>query len=136
MTELSAEKLAALREIAEAATGGPWSRTSDVEDTEFGTFAAYGVTPIAELRQLGDSDPAGLFAETMTGEDAEYIAAFDPPTVLALLDLIAEQQAELDVFREREAASSASRIQIEHLTPGMQHVPVVLPCRYCGRDPR
>lgn len=61
-----------LRRAAEAATPGPW-RVSPVERGN----ALVGGDP-----EIGDAP----YAEVRTVPDAEFIATFDPPTVLALLD--------------------------------------------------
>lgn len=71
--------LAGLRRIAEAATPGPWGRGFDGEVMRLDAYD----------REM-DEHVTSPDAEA----DANHIAAFDPPTVLALLDRIKELEAE------------------------------------------
>ena len=68
-----------LREIAEAATPGPWeSRCYGLAKDSWGVHSEqYGAVAITGT-DLG---------EPGAKVDAEHMAAFDPPTVLALLDV-------------------------------------------------
>lgn len=84
-----------LREIAEAATLGPWVLASE-------EYA--GITDHTILNgkvgagQHAIATSSSVFSRR-AGDDAEFIAAFDPTTVLALLD-VAEAASELnDVSR-------------------------------------
>lgn len=64
-----------LRQVAEAAAAGPWWRVPGESGAD------------AVLSGIGESltwDDHG--GEVFKPADAEHIAAFDPPTVLALLD--------------------------------------------------
>lgn len=79
MSELTPERLAELRRIAEAATPGPW-RISDDGPADRFVIASADRGHIAETTQ-GDS-----FTEDLA--NAHHIATFDPPTVLAMLDRI------------------------------------------------
>ena len=64
-----------LREIAEKATPGPWS--NDRADDPSASFEVFG---------HDGSDYENFVADCRTGRaDAEFIATFDPPTVLSLL---------------------------------------------------
>lgn len=85
MSELSAEKLAELRKTAEWEPVVPWTWANG------GVFfsSAFGLQPL-----------------TLPGSSSQFIAAFDPPTVIALLDLIAELEGQLDAAdRQIEARS-------------------------------
>lgn len=75
---MSAE-LAALKKIAEAATEGPWEAQEG-----FKTGGGRVLTPdgyaLPGCFNCGEND--GVYEEA----DARHIAAFDPPTALALID--------------------------------------------------
>jgi hypothetical protein len=75
-----------LRTIAEAATPGPWERDGD---TVRG-WKRYMFSDGTDGFEIVPS--AGAF---QSNEDAEFIATFDPETVLALLD-VAEALAAVD----------------------------------------
>lgn len=90
--------LAGLRKIAGKATQGRWVFSPD-------DGSALDADVVFALDDAGEE--VSTVTAWLDANDAEHIAAFDPPTVLALLDLIAEQQAELAEFREQEAASDA-----------------------------
>ena len=64
-------------EVAEATTPGPWDA---VKGATYGWWV--------ELLNLAD------VAIDLHGENAQHIAAFDPPTVLALLDEVAGAEAD------------------------------------------
>lgn len=66
-----------LREVAKKATPGPWTL---IGGGEYLTPIGLMVAP----------DDGGVWPE-----DATHIAAFDPPTVLALLDRVAELEAKV-----------------------------------------
>ena len=97
--------LTKLREIAEAATPGPWkfatapAEGSDETAIEYlgGALTGYGPLCVVWIPEtLGDPDGYRLTAATGDGPhalmDATHIAAFDPPTVLSLLDEIERLQ--------------------------------------------
>ena len=70
MTDLTNEKLSALERAAKAATPGEWAaRPKDEERGRRWTV-----------------DGPDINDDFMRGEDAEFIAAADPPTVLALVE--------------------------------------------------
>lgn len=84
MTDLNLNEL---RKVAEAATPGPWTL---IGGGEYLTPIGLMVAP----------DDGGVWPE-----DATHIATFDPPTVLALLDRVAELEAkEARVESLRQAA--------------------------------
>lgn len=88
-----------LRKVAEAATPGPWTRDG------------VGVLGAREDWDLGKG-PARIMAAQMPWRrermeaNAEHVATFDPPTVLALLSRL--EQAEQAVQRVRDACESDS----------------------------
>ena len=92
--------LDALAEVARKATPGPWRATQtawgdsvDVDDGEDGTplfIETYGVTHV------------------WNGYNANFIATFDPPTVLALLAALKEAQA--DNARLTQLAEGRSKL--------------------------
>lgn len=77
MNELTDERLAEMRRIAEAATPGEWKADG----------------PAGNL----DSSECRVAEVVVWGEaDAQHIAAFDPPTALALLDELERLREEMD----------------------------------------
>ena len=94
MTDLTPERLQELRRIAEAATPGPWDTTRYNGGLRFdGPLRVYaGTDPeYGEPRPIPASDA-----------DTRYTAAFDPQTVLAMLDEIERLR------RERKEADGMS----------------------------
>ncbi len=92
MSDLTPERLAELQERAEAASPGEWV------DFVLGSegYAVLADNP-GRLRRLQVAR-CGHEAWDVDKANAEHIAAFDPPTVLALLD-------EIDRLRKRVAAA-------------------------------
>lgn len=92
--------LVGLRKIAGKATPGRWVFSPD-DGSALDADAVFAL------------DDAGEEVSTVTAwidaNDAAHIAAFDPPTVLALLDLIEELEAELAEYRKREAGNTVER---------------------------
>jgi len=95
---------AELRKIAEAATPGPWW-TNHVGATAGETIRRQvGNQPVARLSP-DDRDSLGIpgaegaerarKAIAQTTADATHIATFDPPTILALLDVVEAAEREL-----------------------------------------
>lgn len=98
--ELTAELLAELRRIAEAATPGPW----ELDIREYGFRIRMGsavpYTGVYKPQHLIEWDPGVYYALEYPETDAEnrqyleaeanarHIATFDPPTALAMLDRI------------------------------------------------
>lgn len=74
--------LKSLRKVAEAATLVPWHLGRPFEMR--GAWRIAGVSP----------------ALRATEEDANHIATFDPPTVLALLDMLHYEKSALEAFSE------------------------------------
>jgi hypothetical protein len=89
---LTDEKLADLRAKATAATPGPWSWAGDEP-----WLCAPDLAHVVE-------DGSGTIVveatwEYVEGDDAEYLAAADPTTVLELLDEIVRLRQENDELR-------------------------------------
>lgn len=76
-----------LRELAEAATPGPWvADPSSAWDTDdFGGYQMQAAVRVKDSGSITWDDHGG---EVFKPDDATYIAAVDPQTVLALLDEI------------------------------------------------
>lgn len=55
---------------------------------------------LAELRRVAEAAPGREAQGLWTTEDDEFANAFDPPTALALLDALAEKDAEIERLRE------------------------------------
>ncbi|EKG3727978.1 ead/Ea22-like family protein, partial [Salmonella enterica] len=83
----------ALREVAEKATPGNWRRTSSL-------FNGITVTPFSLCGE------EVMLAHTVEKRDAEFIAAANPATMLALLDENLQLQREKDAI---EAVALALR---------------------------
>ena len=66
-----------LRDIAEAATPGPWRHVTDrgVGHDDGNRWPYYVIWPFD-----------GHYGGTDRNEDARFVASFDPPTVIALID--------------------------------------------------
>lgn len=90
MTALTPEQIAELRKVAEAATQGKWRR--GIGNSCYKVFDRFGNVI--------------MNGETGTN-NGDHIAAFDPPTCLALLAALAEaqQRAELDDLHYREVST-------------------------------
>lgn len=69
--------------------------------SEFGDYEVHGIKGVATPVWYSDSDMAHTALEDMGLADAEFIAAFNPETVLALLDRV--ETAERALQRVREA---------------------------------
>lgn len=106
MTDLNLTKL---REIALAATDGPWNlhtlRTDETHDIR---------------GPIDDEANIVIYAEC-EDSDAHHIAAFDPPTVLALIaeverlrDALASSEYMRDVQRKDRTAQAFERLRAEN----------------------
>ena len=85
---LPALNLDALRKIAEAATPGPWRREpvkGYCDDNVLTDAPNYQTKPNGNY--VASTGLAGGHSKQNFQNDAAHIAAFDPPTVLALIDL-------------------------------------------------
>src|SRR5690606_2245217 len=90
MTDLTPERLAELRRIAEAATPGPWG----VNPWQAVVDEMEALTPICAMLW-----PTELRTEEQTLANAQHIATFDPTTVLTLLDALDAARAETERLR-------------------------------------
>lgn len=103
--------LTKLRKIAEAATPGPWATETEsgVPANTSSGYAVYG-----EENQERDDLPGitGYHDESTSAENARHIAAFDPPTVLALLAELDQARTTIRAMRleAMNTASSTDRI--------------------------
>ena len=82
MNNLTPEMLAELRQLAEAATPGPWASG----DPSFGEGNAQCIVSISERAMGRDIQGPNLRPALF---DVEFIAAANPAVVLALLDAAA-----------------------------------------------
>ena len=103
MPDLTPEKLAELRRLAEAATPGPWEAFGAVDGRRGERWL--GVT--TDMRAIESARAGDVFAaQNCTRQDALFIAAANPAAVLALLDHLAHMT---------EARDNA-RAEVERLT--------------------
>lgn len=95
----------ALRRIAERATQGPWAvngtRTKWRDASGLNVYDSHSIGSEKESIALVFYDPKQHAA---CWADAQFIAAFDPPTVLALLDKLAR----LEVNAKEAKASTVT----------------------------
>lgn len=83
---------AKLRKIAEAATPGPW----DPGKSEKGDSPAMVYCDDATGQRVADCTGRFLFfTQEQMKRNAAHIAAFDPPTVLALIDKVSDAQTRI-----------------------------------------
>lgn len=87
--------LPALRDIANAATEGEWVEYNPCEGGSHITIAhKVAWRSVESATPFADDEVIPHWA------DARHIAAFDPPTVLALLDRVEAAEAKVAVVRE------------------------------------
>lgn len=113
--------LAALRNTAEAATTGPWI-IDELETGEHGLFVDED-NPDYQALGCGLSQVAGF----MEGKNARHIAAFDPPTAMALIDRVNDSEAEASRYRglydEAESALTAAEATIARVREALSNHP-------------
>lgn len=82
---MTPEQLDEIEARANRASQAPWETSEAVDETEYGSYTAYGVEPIAPLEWFSDSDMAHVALEPMEEEDAKFIAAArtDVPNLVA-----------------------------------------------------
>ena len=126
MNELTDERLAELRRIAETPQSlGAW-KASDGVDWNYRVVAGYEC--------LADTGDAGI---------TDHIAAFDPPTVLALVAELTEARKWLRGGIEARRSIKTERDELQHRLDAVEarHTPVTvrygdapdeLACRACG----
>lgn len=105
------DQIQRLREVAEAATEGPWEHRFD----EYGDDWLLGGSEGRLIHTVGPREYSHVALDSEYGPDAEHIATFDPPTVLELLDRLERAEAAVERVRatlthiEERAAQSLSR---------------------------
>lgn len=97
-----------LRKLVEAATQGPWFAAGP---SYGGTMPRYYNAVVVKTDDpLGDDD---ICRDTMTSEDALYIAAANPVTILFLLDRLEKAEAAMEQQKDEWLAWHAKREQLE-----------------------
>lgn len=94
-----------LRKTAEAATPGPWEMREESPQMDGRNFT---------LRVHGK---AGIRMSAHCygfSSDPEFIATFDPPTVLALLSRLEQAEQDRDKFRDAYSLQAQELEQVEH----------------------
>jgi hypothetical protein len=113
--------LTELREIAVAATDGPWNlhtlRTDETHDIR---------------GSIDDEANIVIYAECEDA-DADHIATFDPPTVLALIDEVERLRAVVDEVAERAWDHAVGSMRYEDGSP-VEIVSVTNPYRIKAGD--
>lgn len=71
-----------------------WTIWHDLDHQGFKTVG--DAESYAEMKKTGEADECDPIAHVYTDDLAEHIAAFDPPTVLALIERIERAEAERD----------------------------------------
>lgn len=102
---MNADEIERLREIAGKATQGEWPAATWYGSMD-GGFAAIGPH---HLTPDGESDEPGGVAETRALADARHIAAFNPPTALALLDRLEAAEKAVDECLLRDEFNKGQR---------------------------
>ena len=91
-----------LEATAKAATPGPWiaDPPSAWDTDDVGGYLLQAAVRVKDSGSITWDDHGG---EVFKPADAEHIAAFDPPTVLALIARLREAEAVIEAARESEA---------------------------------
>lgn len=97
MADLTPDRLQELRRIAEAATPGPWGIPGENVFRVVAPETQNQGDPYYRWAVIADADPSSVDGE-QAAANACYIAAFHPPTVLAMLDEIERLRRELDTL--------------------------------------
>ena len=130
MTDLDLTKL---REIAAAATPGPWG----VYDANEGMSPPRPYWSVAnnEFHNPTNLDALAIDISIDYGDkdDAAHIAAFDPPTVLALIDEVERLRAVVDEVAERAWDHAVGSMRYEDGSP-VEIVSVTNPYRIKAGD--
>src|SRR5690606_21091532 len=104
--QFTPERLAELRRIAEAATPGPWEVTEFAggEERSPGELGVFAPNHPHSYQKSDGTWYAVVICRGMDGptreENSEYIATFDPPTVLAMLDEIERLRRVVEEFTD------------------------------------
>ena len=114
MSAPTPEKLAELRWLAEAATPGPWEAFGAVDDRRGERWL--GVT--TDMRATESARAGDVFAaQDCTRQDALFIAAANPATVLALLDDVDERDRLARLLDEPRRSGCAVEIAGVRIAP-------------------
>lgn len=114
MPDLTPEKLAELRRLAEAATPGPWEAFGAVDGRRGERWL--GVT--TDMRAIESARAGDVFAaQNCTRQDALFIAAANPATVLALLDDVDERDRLARLLDEPRRSGCAVEIAGVRIAP-------------------
>lgn len=97
-SDLTTDDLQRLRSVAESATKGPW-----LDECPYVAGMVKGGRPNGEVIFMADPNRLSIVRNESPANCA-YLAAFDPPTALALLDRIAALEAELAESRAQTQA--------------------------------
>lgn len=89
------DQIQRLREVAEAATEGPWEHRFD----EYGDDWRLGGSEGRLIHTVGPREYSHVALDSEYGPEAEHIATFDPPTVLELLDRLERAEAAVERVR-------------------------------------
>ena len=125
--DLPAERITALRDIANAATEGPW------RVIEGDGWDGPGVAMDESGMQIGIAYICEKFGqgESEGEDDAAFVAAFDPPTVLALLDRVEELGRDLaavtvsrDGWQTRAESAEKKVAAVEALVVTAEDAPI------------
>lgn len=120
MTDLNLQEL---KKIAQEATQGAWEINSATCGSEHGDYTIYGIKDVADADWVSDDAPAFAYCEGMTKPDATHIAAFDPPTVLALIARIEKLEAENTLLvSDMKTVNEVTRNTVENLKATVQCV--------------
>ena len=109
MNELTDDRLAELRKIAEAATPGDWCVGVDRDGTAVAIDCGDGYADVLQGGPVSCMDYCYGGVSTVEARDADWahMVAFDPPTVLALLSDVKRLREERDDMRRRLDAVEA-----------------------------
>lgn len=121
MTPVDRSVLDRLRELADAATPGPWAYwgiSNEAHDDGLSAFTEVGGPVNGGMKecQVAICQPIGRPHERIIA-DAEFIAAANPATVLGLLELIGELAAGLREIAEADYIQTGKRLASTTLTP-------------------
>lgn len=121
-----------MRRIAEAATPGPWEIDGPVNPGPDDTLA------------LHNNDGGAIAYVQPLWDDAEFIATFDPPTVLALLSRLEQAEKNADTYQTLYEQRAESLEQAEQAVARVRELHSVIPvkvnfdefttdyCDFCG----
>lgn len=116
--DLPGERLTALRDIANAATEGPWDQWNpSVGESHISIAHKVAWRSVESATSFEDDQEIPHWA------DATHIAAFDPPTVLALLDRAEAAERAVAAVRNIHRPAKFEDSDLRY-------------CVYCDRDDR